>query len=228
MSDIKVGITTFNWSYADANPKWKVIAKRGIDWMCEIVDCPDYAGAQQVFTTDQVRMAVGHAQMWQKSADDSNTFFANLRPASYVHYSNGHGTYVRCLVTDKHELLPVALVGDWRAYDLPKRMPNGFIYNGYHADSIQKKKSFKPHASNVFEFNLQTRKGNQPIGFDKWADPRGLPPIDLTVPEMSADESALADKYRKLEQIRNIASNNEMTPDEIFMLLRNVLDDNAL
>lgn len=216
---IKVNVTKFRSSYADANPEWLVIEKRGRGtWIAEVIDCPDYKGAKRAFTTEQIEAAISWSNTINKVQDNSDKFFAQLTPGSFIHYRNS-GNWVRCQVTASHELLPVALVGNWPKYDLPKRMPNGDIYYGYHADSIRDKKTFRPHASHLYEY--------QPMSYDT-VNPATLSPVNFEVPEMTENERIVAGKHRKVEQIEAICRNHQMTAQGRLDMIASIMDDNAL
>ena len=216
---IKPNVTTFHSSYADANPKWIVREKRGRGtWIAEIIDCPDYSGTKAAFTTEQIEGSARWSATINKIQNDSEKFLDSLTPGSFVHYRNS-GNYVRCQVTPDHQLLPVALVGDWREYDLPRRMPNGDIYYGYHADSIRNKKTFRPHASHLYEY--------QKSQHDK-VNPATLRPVSFDVLPMTEAQQTEANKHRQLEQIAAIANNGKMTAQGRLDMIKNILDPNAL
>jgi len=203
---ITVNKTTFHSSYADANPLWKVIEKRGRGtWIAQVIDCPDYSGTKAAFTTEQIERSIGLSNLWNKLENEGDKFYGSLMVGDIVHYSNGFNQYVRCKVTPKHDLLPIALVGDWKPYDLPKRLNNGMIYNGYHVDKIKKGETMKPNASNIYEHQHDSRA----------TDPRTLSPISLEVPEMTEDEKVKVVKMQRLEQLQDIVRQN-ISPDEIF------------
>ena len=221
--NIKVG-TQFRSSFADSNPMWTVVEKRGRGtWIAEInSDELDYAGSQAAFTTEQIAGSIQWSEAMKKSSDDSDTFFDRLTPGTIVHYNNGFHAYVRCKVTSDHQLLPIALVGDWKEYDLPKRGLDGSIYLGYHVENIKEGKTFRPHASNVWEYNLTKTKNQQPIAFSKWSDPTELKPVSLKVPDMNPKQALEAAKHIKLDRIRNIIKTAK-TPDDTFWQLRTIL-----
>lgn len=222
---IIVGKTKFRANHADSNPEWTVTEKRGRGtWIATISEKDvDWSGTSRAFTTEEIQGHVSMANYWKKSADSSESFFDNLKPGSIAHYNNGFDSYVRCIVTTDHQLLPIALVGKWHSMDLPRRYQNGDIELGYHAKKIKEQEPFRPHASNVWEYNVNQRTGAQPIGFSKWADPRKLEPISLELPPMTEEEQVRAAKYKKLDLIRALVrENNE--PDEIFNQLRKVLE----
>lgn len=188
--------TKFRSSYADANPLWKVTSQRGADtWNCEIVECLDYQGTKKVFGGEEIRASIKIAQFWDKSADDSNKFYSNLSEGAIVHYSNGFGQFVRCKVNADKKLIPLALVGDWREYDLPKRQNNGEIYYPYHAKNIREKTAFQPHASNVYEYS---------VSLQKQVNPKNLKEIDLNIPEETTQQKEKANLWKKLERIEAI------------------------
>jgi hypothetical protein len=221
---IKIG-TQFRHHYADGNCLWTVTEKRGRGtWIAEIsADELDYAGVHGAFTTEQIEAHINWSKSCAKSQDDSSNFFDALKPGSIVHYSNGFKQYVRCQVTQDHQLLPIALVGDWRVYDLPRRGRDGIIYLGYHAEQIKNGKTFRPHASNVWEFNLTKTKNHQPMNFAKWTNPCQLVPMSLEVPTMTADQFLDALKYQKLEAVREIVKDNDAKPEVIFERLKVLL-----
>lgn len=220
---IEVG-TTFRSVHADSNPLWIVTEKRGRGtWIAVVTEeSVDWAGVERAFTTQEIEGSLRMAQYWKKSGNESDEFYFNLTPGSTVHYNNGFNSYVRCVVTTDHNLMPVGLVGKWSSHDLPRRYPNGDICLGYYAEKIQNKESFKPHASNVWEFNINQSKNSQPFGFSKWIDPRNLEPIWLQVSPMTEEEQFSAAKYKKLDKIREIIKNGQ-SPDEIFNELRTLL-----
>lgn len=213
---VKIG-TQFRSSYADSNPMWTVVEKRGRGtWIAEInADELDYAGTTGAFTTEQIEGSIRMANFWKKSSSDSDRFFDSLEPGVIVHYHNGFNQYVRCQVTADHQLLPVALVGEWKEYDLPKRQADGTVYLGYHAKQIAEKKTFRPHASNIWEF-----KGAHQTG-DK--DPSQMKPWGLEVPPMTGPQKIDARKHQKLNAIRVVLNDNEAEPDVIFDRLKVLL-----
>jgi hypothetical protein len=221
---VKIG-TQFRSSYADSNPLWTVTEKRGRGtWVAEInSDELDYAGVQSAFTTEQIESSVTWSNAMKKSGDDSNSFFDHLQPGVIVHYSNGFNQYVRCQVTVKHQLLPVALVGEWKEYDLPKRQRDGTVYLGYHAQQIKDGKTFRPHASNVWEYNLTKTKNQQPMNFGKWSDPTKMTPMSLEVPPLTDPQKIEALKHQKLNAIRVVLKDNDAEPDDIFNRLKILL-----
>jgi hypothetical protein len=210
---VKLG-TKFRYNYADGNPLWVVTAKRGRGtWIATVTDSDeDWAGTTKTFSSEEITASINMANYWKKSGNDSNRFFSSLEPGSIVHYDNGFQNYVRCQVTNTYDLLPIALVGDWKPYDLPSRGADGSIHLGYHAGNIKAGKTFKPHASNLYEFR------DKPT--DK--DPRQWVPVCLELPPASDEELELAIKYRKLKRIQDTI-NLDIHPDSIFAQLKEIL-----
>ena len=210
----RIGIgTKFRWTNADSNPLWEVKRARGRGtWDCEVVEGPDWVGTVKTFSSEEIRSSLGMAAAWKQSRDESEQFYQNLTPGSIVHYNNGFNSFVRCRVSDNHELLPFALVGDWREFDLPQRQLDGTVYLGYHAERIVAASPFKPHASNVYEHRHDARS----------IDPRNLPAINLDVPPMTAEQEEMAKKYKTLDAIRQLVRTNE-NPDVIFESIRGLI-----
>lgn len=149
-------------------------------------------------TIADVRHQEAYRQAMQGMAKQNEDWYESLKVGSFVHYDHGFGEYVRCEVVldkdGKRELLPVALVGTWRSHDLPRRMPDGSIHWGYHAEQIRRRDTMCPHSSNIWECPKYARRGN--------ADPSGLPALDLSIPEMGAKEAERAKLWRKVDAIR--------------------------
>jgi hypothetical protein len=213
---VKIG-TQFRHHYADGNCLWTVVEKRGRGtWIAEInADELDYAGTQDAFTTEQIIASVNWTKAMNKSGNDSDKFFNSLKPGSVVHYHNGFNQYVRCQVTSKQELLPIALVGDWKEYDLPKRQSDGTVYLGYHAGQITAGKTFRPHASNMWEYRGARQTGD--------IDPTTLVPLSLEVPKMNPKQALEAAKHQKLNAIRALLQDANAEPDDIFDRLKILL-----
>jgi hypothetical protein len=198
---------------------WTVIEARGRGtWIAEInADELDYAGSQAAFTTQQIQAAIGWENSCNKSMDESANFYANLKPGSIVHYSNGFDQYVRCQVMPDHTLRPIALVGAWRPYDLPHRSPDGSIYNGYHVDQIISGKTMTPHASNVWEFpKAPCRNG---------IDPRGLAAIDYSLPPMTDEQKETAELWQTVNRIRQVTHvDGTANPLEVLTAVKGIVD----
>lgn len=216
---IKVNVTTFRHHYADGNCLWKVTEKRGRGtWIAEIKDDADYSGVKQAFTTEQIEGSIGLSKLWNNLADEGDKFYNNLVVGSTVHYNNGFNQFVRCKVMPDKQLLPVAMVGNWSIGDLPRRLSDGEICGGYYADKIKKSDPFKPNASNIYENKHDVRV----------LDPHNMVPINLELPPMTSDEQIKSAKVRKINSIKAICGNNDMTPDGKLDMIRNLLDDKAL
>ncbi len=225
---IKVNITTFHSSFADANPEWIVREKRGRGtWIAEVINCPDYSGHRSAFTTEQIERSIGMTNFWGKLADAGAKFYAGLTVGSIVHYNSGFNSFVRCKVMEDKQLLPIALVGNWQSCDLPQRMNDGSIYDGYHVDKIKKGTVFQPNASNIYEYTILQKKGSQPIGFNPDNDPRNMIPLTFDVPDMTPEQSKAAAKVSLVNNIQNICG-GDMTPDEKLAMIRSLLNPTAL
>lgn len=217
--NVKIG-TEFRYHHADGNPLWRVIEKRGRGtWLAQIVDGEDFARHQQAFTTEAICGSIHMANYWQKSQEDSDTFFQRLPLNGVVHYRNAGGCYVRCKVTPDHQLMPIALVGKWMDHDLPRRMYNGEIHLGYHAKNIVEAKPFRPHASNVWEYQHDEREQT---------NPSTLPVVSLEVPPMTPEQEQLAHEWRTVDLIRNIVSERQgHTPRGLIQNVISALDNFA-
>lgn len=217
MKRIKVG-TQFRHTYADSNALWTVIESRGKGtWIAEIDGSnSDYAGERAAFTTEDIQSSIKMAEFWKQSSDDSEKFYLNLVPGSIVHYHNGFNCYVRCQVMPDKQLLPIALVGEWREYDLPYRCEDGSICLGYHAEQIKFGKTFQPHASNIWEYRGARQTGD--------IDPTSLVPRCLEVPPLTVEEEAVAKLWVKVNQIKEAINNSNRDPQLILKDVERVLN----
>lgn len=201
--------TKFRSTYADANPEWEVIGHRGADtWNCEIVNCPDYSGTTKVFGGEEIRASINLSNYWKKTANDSDNFYQSLKDGQIIHYSNGFGQFVRCEVKNK-KLIPIALVGAWREFDLPKRYANGEINLPYHAKQILEKNPYTPHASNLYEYSSSLQKQH--------ANPINLKPISLNVPEMTPEQTEIAKLWKQVEAIENVIRNRDQNNPRLVL-----------
>jgi hypothetical protein len=226
---ISAGKTTFRSTYADSNALWRVIAPRGKGtYLCEIVNEPieydgrildgDYAGVQKAFLREEILQSLNWQNLFENIHDESDKFYNNLSVDDVIHYNNGFNQYVRCKVVledNEKKLLPVALVGGWREYDLPHRRINGEIEYGYNARQINEQVSMRPNATNIWEFN---RKG---------ANPADLLPIDLSVPDMTPDQSDIAKKWQTVQKINDLTSDYSTdNPQDIIDSVKRLLNTN--
>jgi len=165
-------------------------------------DC-DYAGTQQAFLTGQIKGAAEMEKMWQGLHDKHADFYENLTTGQIIHYHQGFGCWVRCQVVvdrvsvDEGEnvLQPIALVGSWRDHDMPRRAEDGEIYLGHYPNMIKDQETFTPNASNLWEAGCKGRTNE---------DPTTLEPVDLTVPDMTPEQEAIAKAWQKVEALREL------------------------
>lgn len=211
----------FNSSYADANPVWEVKKSRGRGvWECEIIDCPDYAGARKVFDSREILSAVEMNAMFSGMMDDHASYYASLKPGQIVHYHNGFQQYVRCEAVKSEgrmKLREIGLVGEWSKHDLPSRDANGEIRWGYHAEGVREGRIMEPNYGNIYESPAYTRKGG--------VDPRKLNPIYLTLPEQTDGEKTEAKLWRAVEHLQKVIENN--TNNDPATILKLVRDQSA-
>lgn len=140
-------------------------------------------------------------------------FWASIPYGAVVHYDNGFNQFVRGIVVDNPNepgckgIRPVALVGDWGDNDLPRRRIDGSIYYPHHAGGVVNARIFTPSDTCVYEAPAY-RKGPGKI------DPTKLQPKDLTVREMSDEETAMARKISLLlsiqDEIRRISDGSDV------------------
>lgn len=196
----------FRSPYADANPLWETKKSLGKTWLCEIVNEPieyrgqtidsDWVGVQKPFLIEDILALVSSLKAMNRLVDSSDQWYNSLPLNTVVHYDNGFGSFVRCSVVGAPKarmLKPIALVGNWHAIDLPVRRYNGTVSLGVHAQNIAEGKCFQPHYANVYESPEYTKKGPNPVN---------LKPVDLTVPDMTAEEAEAARLWTLIEEVK--------------------------
>jgi hypothetical protein len=150
-----------------------------------------------------VRAQVARAQAFNAIFRKTDTFYGRLKVGQILHYDNSFNQYVRCIVEDGVNkdgergmlLVPIALVGDWKSHDLPKRQPNGSINWGYHVEGIRECRGWQPNEGSIYE--ARTRRPN-----DK--DPRNMMPLDLTVPAMTPEQERIAIGVSAIEKVHGM------------------------
>jgi hypothetical protein len=205
--------TRFHSDYQDGRPEWEVTKSLGrAVWEAKCLG-PDYAGLTKAFKTEDIQRALSMSQFFSKNQGDHASFYAGLTLGATVHYHNGFGQYVRCTVvmsTTAHDktphkcLKPVALVGNWRPLDLPRRRQNGSIDYGYQGKRILEGECMEPNFTSIFEGgNSSARQGG---------DPTKLPALDLSVPEMDAKQAAAAQLWQAVQAARAALDSEELDP----------------
>lgn len=230
---IVAGKTTFRSCYADSNPLWKVLSKRGRDtWLCEIVNEPieyngqmigsDWAGVQKAFLTKEIEGCIARDNAIGKMMSEHDQFYKSLKPGQTIHYQNGFDNWVRSMVVlegNEHKLKATALVGKWGNHDLPRYSLDGSIYYPYYADKIRTGETFTPNYSNLFEAGCKPRNG---------IDPRTLQPLDLSVPALTPEKERQAALWRKVNAIRQASGSDNQDPqaiiDEVSVVMRRDYD----
>lgn len=212
----------FRSAYADSNALWEVKKQLGDSvWLCEIVDEPleingktypsDYGGTQKSFLAREILGSIRWDATIEELYNHSDRFFDNLRLGAVCHYDNGFEQFVRCEVIEgidpkdnrkKKLLQPFALVGKWQSHDLPRRNSDGTAYYPYHAEKIiNHTGAWRPNYSCVFESPAYHKKGK--------LVPKDLQAIDLTLPNLTPNESKAADLVRLLNSVDNLASDSQ-------------------
>jgi len=203
--------------------------RKGANWLCEIVNEPieiegkvyesDWVGTQKVFGTEEIRAALEMNSFVASLMDASEAFYTGLKLGSIVHYHNGFGSFVRCRVVrkeGKNELLPLALVGNWREHDLPHYNVYGEVDHRYYPRKIVDGETITPHASNIYEYPSFSSRPETP-------NPSTLPEVDLTLPPLTPEAEAKAALCRKIREIN--AACDLKSPEESFKRIREILED---
>lgn len=193
--------TRFRSVVADASVLYEVTRKLGRgSWEARVVNEPhtvdgetfdsDFAGRVDAFTPERINQALAMQRLAEESRRMNDAFYDTAVIGAVVHYDNGFDSFVRCEVafglvqgivrddSPRKCLKPVALVGRWRDYDLPKMRRDGTVARPYHADAIAKGRLFRPHVSCIYESPSYSKRG-------RGLDPRELPALDLSGQEVT-------------------------------------------
>lgn len=210
--------TTFHYPYADGNPLWRVVKARGDGtWDC-VVDQkePDWAGTKKVFGSEEISRSISASAMWDRLADRHDDFWAGVKEGQTVHYHYGFGQYVRgVVVRGEHHgkrglvMRPVAVVGAWREYDLPRWYDTGTYSEGCHAvRMIAAGETMQPNSTSMLESADFVPPRGPTAGFD----PTGVAPIDLTPPLPTPEQAETARLLGIVEAIRVAVSHKDGHP----------------
>lgn len=165
--------TRFRYAIADCNALWVVKRKLGREaWLAAVVNEPfeaggrkfdsDYVGTERAFLVKDIERVLRMTAVFEAHDRNSDGFYESLSAGQTVHYHNGFGEYVRCVVSvgegGERVLRAVALVGGWSDYNLKPE--------SYYMGKIASGEPFRPHASTVYE---HAKAG--PF------DPRGVIPV---------------------------------------------------
>lgn len=229
---VKVG-DMFRFTIGDCHALWKVLRKNSYNsWECTCQNEPvvinnksymsDYAGSIRFFATSELSSYIESFKQLEQQKEEQRNWYNQLQVGQIVHYCNGFDNFVRCKVVSCEEtkdgytrtLMPIGLVGNWKQYDLPRRLPDGEIYYGVYPDKIRRRECMNPHISNMYE-HKSFRRGN--------VNPQTLLAITLDVPEMLEEEKSSAKKFKILNEIRNILDSDQ-NPDTAIANIRNIVE----
>ena len=185
-----------------------------------------------------IRALVEYDKRLEAMFDSHEAYYANLPVGTVVHYDNGFAQFVRCVRVDGpvgKRLRPIALVGNWREYDLPRRNPDGSVYLGSHAKWIAEGECFEPNYGSIWErydakgreWSMRglTPEGNahlNEIGRARFAelryqapfDPTTAEAIDLTPPALDREQEELAVYVQRFQHIASLVNETPRTLDE--------------
>ena len=169
----------------------------------------------------------------------SNSIYDTLEPGAIVHYDNSFNQFVRCeavavppgwqsRVGSKPEgkvvLKPIALVGlmrhqdengqwvqGWSDYDLFRRLPDGSVQHGYHAEMVLEGELFQPNGANLFESPEYKRRGG--------IDPREMEPLSLEPPPMTTAQERIVPLAQAMQAIGLIVNDSALPYTEDVLRL---------
>lgn len=177
-------------------------------------------------TLKDIRALVNFDKRWASLRDEHEEYFASLPIGTIVHYDEGFGKFVRCVRVEGakgNRLKPIALVGNWSEYDLPRRSADGSVRYSSGGRLMEPGFTFEPNYGSIWErYDADRRAWSMrgltaegtahlnEIGRARFAeqryqapfDPTTAEPIDLTLPEPTDEEKAVAVLARKVNLVR--------------------------
>jgi len=219
------------WQRADGYASYMVVSERPLRLMH--LDLGDgymvEASLLRGLTLQDVQGMVDWDRSWRESIDESNAVYLTLKPGRVVHYDNGFGQFVRCEVVAASSqkwhkldaiggvaLKPIALVGNWRDYDLPQRRADGSVYRSYHVRQILDGELFQPNGGNLYESPLYHGRGG--------VDPRTLEPLSLEPPPATDEEKRFEPLAKKINRIRELVEMRAETEESLRSILAMIHD----
>lgn len=228
--------TKFHSMVLDGMPEFTVVSKRGRDtWNCEVLPGEgneDACGYTKVFGTEEIVQKLRRAQFFEERAAKSEDWWASRLPGETVYYHNGFNQWVKGTIVRSVEdgqvvmkMLPTAMLGGWRAHDLPSRREDGSINYPHTAkrivnpdDEPLERRLMRPNPSNMWGPEFKTPGGT---------DPTVMSEIDLTVPDMTDEEEREAAAAREAEELVRrvsiIRNRRDIPPSERLRLIRSTL-----
>lgn len=208
---ITVG-TEFRSIIADCNALWSVTRHVTDDiYEAVVVNEPietnggtfdsDYAGQVDVFTGHEIRGALRVRDVFAEHAARIDAFNASFTPGAVLHirehfHPNTGGRYIRVEINKTGAAIPVALVGNWPAHDLPRRWPNGTEFDGgFHAKRVLAGEPIRLSPDSTVD-SADLRPGE--------IDPASLPAVNLTLPPVTDDEAARITRVQAAETAAEI------------------------
>jgi hypothetical protein len=216
--------TQFRSVIADCSALWEVTSVKGDTAYAVVVDEPfeiggvtypgEYAGQEDVFLVDTIKSRLALSAVLTSLDNRREDFFENLTPGDVYHYHNGFGEYVRCVVTESHEFQPIALIGEWRQYDLYRVDATGKVHHGYHAAKILSGEgAWQPSETCVYESDEFVA----PRGEGRDFDPRLRDPLDLTPPTPTAEETLRHELWKAWYAAGEAIDNHRDEPIELIL-----------
>lgn len=229
---IKPGLK-FRSNFADGMSEWTVINKITSDryyanndnvWVCRIMDeNEDWGGTVKSFFENEIINAINFQNNIDNLFSEQEKWYKGLKANSILHYNNGFDTFVRCKVVvenGENKLLPIALVGNWKEYDLPKIDINGEVNIPYHCNKIFNRETFTPSFTCVYESPVYDARRDR-------INPANEVPIDLTIPEQTPEqkEKVRLNKilYKIDEVLHDIDAKKEKL-NRIYSLIKDEVD----
>lgn len=149
-------------------------------WRCKVSDCSiDYQGVERYLPESKIEEIIRFEDQMRGYSHQTSDWFSGLNDGEIIHLIHMKNQWVRCEVMGG-SVTPIALVGDWKSYDLPKRRPDGGISLPHYPRMILAGETFRPNPANFWEFEMN---GD---------DPSSLDPVSLEVPEMTPEEESTA------------------------------------
>lgn len=146
----------------------------------------------------------------------------------YHFYSIFDRGFYRCVAVQTGNLKMVSglkiigLVGDWNPHSLPHRSPTGEVIMTTFAEEVLS--GVVLPFSETYLWEAQARYQQQFPGIPD------APLLDLTVPDMTPEEEAVAKLWKRIGEIRDTANlpNSQVDPREVLQQLRDLISNEVM
>jgi len=211
--------------HADGYAYYKIVGTTSRSAQIEVIEIGDAWvlpawGRKTNIPLAKARMMLNQRDTINEFHRRATDWWSQQTLGSIVHYDNGFGQYVRGEIIEHQgmkQMLPIALVGEWRPHDLGQRRADGSVYYGPQVNWILNKEPMQPHSSNMVECPTHRPSGAQA--------PSTLSPVSWEPSAPTPVQEALAALMRQVAAVQAVLNVSLGTdPEDNVKTVRTALD----